>query len=119
MVGYLLLTSLGAITDLNAFKRINNELLADWYAGDERVVAAMSHPIVGPYATQLVYQEASVVLSASSEKASLEVMQPFAQEALEWFPSRNAYELYLITSGENMDPAVTQTAQKYERLKNF
>lgn len=118
-VGYLLLTSLRAITDLNALKGINNELLADWYAGDERVVAAMSHPIVGPYATQLVYQEASVVLSASSEKASLEVMQPFAQDALEWFPSRNAYELYLITAAENKGPAATQIAQKYEQLRKF
>ena len=118
-VGYLQLTSLRAITDLNILKGINNELLTDWYAGDERVVAAMSHPIVGPYATQLVYQEASVVLSASSEKASLVVMQPFAQDALDWFPSRNAYELYLITAAENKGPAVTQIGQKYEQLKNF
>jgi len=118
-VGYLQLTSQRAVTDLNVLKGINNELLTNWYAGDERVVAAMSHPIVGPYATQLVYQEASVVLSRSSEKASLEVMQPFAQDALEFFPSRNAYELYLITATENKGPMVTQIAQKYERLKNF
>jgi hypothetical protein len=115
--GYLQFTSMKAITDPKVAKGTDNELLSDWYAGDEGVETAMSHPVIGPYATQLVYQQASVVWSASSEKISLVVMHPFAQDALEWFPSKNAYELVLMTTTDTSSQEYIEIADRYGRLK--
>jgi len=110
-------TSLRAITILKASSGINNELLQRWFAGDEKIADAMFHTVVGPYATQLVYQQASVVLAASSQKNSLDIMRPFALDALEWFPSKNAYELVLMTTTNKSSQEYSEISDRYERLK--
>lgn len=110
-------TTLKAITILKASSGINNELLQSWFAGDEKIADAMSHTVVGPYATQLVYQQASVVLAASSQKNSLDIMRLFALDALEWFPSKNAYELVLMTTTNKSSPEYSEISDRYERLK--
>lgn len=110
-------TTLKAITILKASSGINNALLQSWYAGDEKIVDAMSHLVVGPYATQLVYQQASVVLAASSQKNALDIMRPFALDALEWFPSKNAYELILMTTTDKSSQEYSEISDRYERLK--
>jgi O-antigen ligase len=110
-------TTLKAITILKASSGINNELLQSWFAGDEKIADAMSHTVVGPYATQLVYQQASVVLAASSQKNSLDIMRPFALDALEWFPSKNAYELVLMTTTNKSSQEYSEISDRYERLK--
>jgi len=110
-------TLIAALVLNNYIAPSNNRLMTDWMAGDRPAENLMDHAIIGPYAKVHLYQQASIALKAADDQDTLASLVDFSNASFEWFPSRNAYELLLMTHSDRDSGHYDSTLARYEQLK--
>ena len=110
-------TLIAALVLNNYVAPSNNSLMTDWMAGDKSAENLMNHTIISPYAKVQIYQQASIILKATDDQDTLASLVDFSNASFEWFPSRNAYELLLMTHSDHDSGHYDSILARYEQLK--